>query len=148
MTAPSAQIIGLTALRRDITRLAGDNGPMAAQLRQSGLAVLRPFADVVRSSLPQNTGRLAGDVRTTPNKAGATFTVGRPGALRYAGWIEFGGRRRVPHDSVRPYQSRGRYILPHAIQIPSLALTDYSQGVTKALDGFSWTNAGTAGVHD
>jgi hypothetical protein len=147
MTAPQVGVVGMKALLRDLNRLGSDTGPLAKQLRQAGIKAATPVAEAARSHLPQDTGRLAGDVRITANKAGATVKVGRS-SLRYAGWVEFGGHRRAPHPSTRDYQPRGRYIFPYAVSLAGPVAQIYAVEVQKALDGFAWTNPSTSGAHD
>jgi hypothetical protein len=144
--APTVAVVGMAALRRDITRLCADGGPLNKALSAAARTGAEPVAAAARSALPQVSGRLAGDVRVTASRTGAAVRMGRT-SLRYAGWVEFGGRRRVPHDSVRPYDPRGRYLFPHAVQLASVSARLYAAGAQKAIDGFAWTNpAGT--VHD
>jgi hypothetical protein len=64
-------------------------------------------------------------------------------SLRYAGWVEFGGMRRVPHESAREYDSRGRYLFPAAIQLAAVSARIYSTATEKALASFTWTNSTT-----
>ena len=70
--------------------------------------------------------------------------------LRYAGWVEFGGTRRVPHPSVRPYTPRGRYLFPAAVQLSATSARYYSQATAAAFERFRWTNSTSnpEGVHD
>jgi hypothetical protein len=144
--APSVAIIGLNPLLRDLKRLGADTGPLAKQLRQAGIKAATPVAEAARSHLPQRTGRLAGDVRVTANKAGATVRMGRS-SLRYAGWVEFGGHRKAPHPSSRAYQPRGRYLFPYAFTLAGEAAHIYSVEVAKVLEGYNWTNSGDS-PHD
>ena len=141
MTAPTVAVVGLKALNRDIRRLCDDRGDLYKALSAAGRQAAEPVAAVARSSYPQVSGRLAGDVRVTASKSGAAVRVGRSN-LRYAGWVDFGGTRRVPHVSSRDFQPRGRYLFPAAIQMASEAARLYSDGVTQALVSFGWTNSG------
>ena len=150
MSAPvSVGVIGMKALARDVTKLCADAGPMNAALRQVGLEVAQPVAALTRSSVPQVSGRLAGDVRATASRSGAAVRMGRA-SLRYAGWVEFGGHRRAPHESTRPYQPRGRYLFPAALQLAQTSAEAYARGTNAALERFGWTNTTTDGgaVHD
>jgi hypothetical protein len=70
--------------------------------------------------------------------------------LRYAGWVEFGGTRKVPHRSTRPFLSQGRYMFPAALELAGLSARLYSEAVTEVFANYPWTNTGTdpGGVHD
>ena len=145
--APQVAIVGLKALLRDVKKLAANNGDLNKALSAAGRHAAEPIAAVARSSLPQGSGRLAGDVRVTASRSGAAVRMGRSN-LRYAGWVEFGGTRRVPHTSTRAYDPRGRYLFPAAIQLAPVAARLYSDATQAALDNFDWTNSGTSTVHD
>jgi hypothetical protein len=145
------QVVGLRALNRDVTRLAGKNGPLAKALAAAGTQAVEPIAAATRSALPQVSGRLAGDVRVSGLPAGAAVQMGRS-SLRYAGWVEFGGRRRAPHESVRSfgYQPRGTYLFPAAVQLEAVAARRYAQATNLAVNAYPWTNETSqpGGVHD
>jgi hypothetical protein len=72
---------------------------------------------------------------------------------RYAGWIEFGGHRRAPHESYRDYDSRGRFLFPSGLAALSdtIVTRDYTAAIQKGFDVYGWTNPDTApadSVHD
>jgi Bacteriophage HK97-gp10, putative tail-component len=144
---PQVAIIGMKALRRDVKKLTGRSGDLDKALSAAGRVAAAPVASTARSRLPQVTGRLAGDVRVTASRSGAAVRMGRSN-LRYAGWVEFGGTRRVPHVSTRDYNPRGRYLFPAALQLASTSARIYSSATQAALDNFDWTNSGTGSVHD
>jgi hypothetical protein len=139
--APQVQVIGLRALTKDIARLTDDAGPLYKELAVAGRKAAEPIAAVTRSTLPQDSGRLAGDVRVTASKSGAAVRMGRS-SLRYAGWVEFGGTRKTPHTSTRPYQPRGRYLFPSGVMGAPLAASLYTKATQEALDSYPWTNEG------
>jgi hypothetical protein len=155
MAAPQVQVVGLRALNRDLQRLTDDRGPLNKLMAQAGRTAAEPVAAATRSALPQGdrpgelTGRLAGDVRVTASRSGASVRMGRS-SIRYAGWVEFGGTRRTPHRSSRDYNPRGRYLFPNAVQLAARSARLYSDAVTRAFDNYPWTNTGTdpGGVHD
>ena len=138
---PQVQIVGLKSLLRDAKKLTADNGDFYKALSAAGRTAAEPVAAVARSSYPQLTGRLAGDVRVTASRSGAAVRVGRS-SLRYAGWVDFGGTRRTPHTSSRPYDPRGRVLFPAAVQMASEAARLYEGAAQTALDSFHWTNTG------
>jgi len=148
-TAPVVGVIGMKAFLRDVAKLSSDNGPLLKQFRQAGMTAAEPVAAVTRSSLPQVTGRLAGDVRVSATKTGASVRMGR-GTVRYAGWVDFGGTRRNPRVSSRPYDPRGRYLFPAGVQLAAVSSRLYSEAVQRAVDGYQWTNPGSDGaeIHD
>ena len=112
--APQVGIVGLKALTRDVKSRRPQPATVLALLRRGRWRPSR--SPTTRCSLPQASGRLAGDVRVTATRSGAAVRMGR-GSLRYAGWVEFGGTRRVPHTSTRPYDTNGRYLFPAACQL-------------------------------
>jgi hypothetical protein len=144
--APTVNVIGLRALNRDLVKLGEAGGPLLKAMKRAGLAAAEPVAAAARSALPQVSGRLAGDVRASGTRTGATVRMGRT-SLRYAGWVEFGGHRMAPHDSFRAYSPRGRYLFPAAVQAASRSAVLYAQAVTDAVNSFTWTNEGDA-PHD
>jgi hypothetical protein len=147
--APQVALVGLSSLRRDMAKLTGNAGPLVDAMKKAGAIAAEPVAATARGDLPQLTGRLAGDVRVSATKTGASVRMGRA-SLRYAGWVEFGGTRRVPHTSTRPYDPRGRYLFPAAVSMAARSADLYSAEITKALDGFTWTNETNdpGAVHD
>jgi len=150
MAAPVVGIVGMSALRRDINRLADDvSGPLYAGIRQAGKDAAEPVAALTRASLPMGgSGRLAGDVRTSGTKTGAAVRMGRK-TVPYAGWIEFGGSR--PDGSEREYVPGGRYLFPAAKSLAMKAADRYSEAIGAVLNSDRvWTNNTTDGsqVHD
>jgi hypothetical protein len=63
-------------------------------------------------------------------------------SVRYAGWVEFGGTRRNPHVSTRPYQPLGRYMFPRARELAGVAAARYSAAVQEVFAAYPWTNRG------
>lgn len=147
--APLVAVVGLAALRRDLNRMGTDlNSPLYAVLKAGAQAAADPIASRARSSLPHLSGRLAGDVRVSTTKTGATIRMGRR-SIPYAGWIEFGGSR--PDGSERPYLPNGRYLFPSAQSLATQAAATYTVALEKVLNsGLVWTNTGTnpGSVHD
>jgi hypothetical protein len=65
--------------------------------------------------------------------------------------VEFGGRRRTPHESERAYDPRGRYLFPAANRLSPVAANTYTAALTRVLDSFPWSNPANAtpgSVHD
>jgi hypothetical protein len=148
--APTVAVIGLKAFQRDVKRLTGDAGPLNKACSAAGRTAAAPVAAATRSALPQVSGRLAGDVRVSATRSGASVRMGRS-SIRYAGWVEFGGHRHAPHESERAYDSRGRYMFPAAVQLASSSARLYSAALAKAFDSFGWSNpadAAAGAVHD
>jgi hypothetical protein len=144
--APQVTVVGMKALAKDLAKLTDDRGALNKALAGAGAAAAAPVAAATRASLPQDSGKLAGDVRVTATKSGAAVRMGRS-SVRYAGWVEFGGTRKAPHGSSRPFLSQGRYMFPRAAELAGSAAALYTDAVTKAIDNFPWTNTGDS-VHD
>jgi hypothetical protein len=140
--APQVQVVGMKALSRDLGKMTGPNGPLLKGLQQAGRQAAEPVAAATRAGLPQNTGRLAGDVRVSATRSGAAVRMGRP-SIRYAGWVEFGGTRKVPHTSTRQYQALGRYMFPRARELAGTVAARYSAATAKVLESYGWTNQGS-----
>ena len=149
MTAPTVEVVGLRAFNRDIGKMTEANGPLLKALQAAARAAVEPVAEATRSALPQDSGRLAGDVRVTATRTGAAVRMGRT-SIRYAGWVEFGGHRRAPHESSRDYSPRGRYLFPPAVTMAPRAAADFERATTTLLNSYHWTNEGTdpGGVRD
>ena len=151
---PEVAVIGLRALNRDIQKLCDNRGDINRAFQQAGRTAAEPVASAARAAFPQSNtdhaGRLAGDVRVTASRSGAAVRVGRS-TIRYAPWVEFGGRRHLPHESARPFVSTGRYLFPAGRQLASTSAQLYSDALTRALEQFGWTNPSSAApeaVHD
>jgi hypothetical protein len=149
MADPAVSVIGLNALRRDLGRLTADHGALDAAFAAAGAAVVSPVAATTRSEVPSATGRLASSVAVSAQPYGAGVAMGSS-TVRYAGWLEFGGTRRAPHRSTRPYDPRGRYLFPAGLSVASTGPAIFESALNKALDGFPWSNETTdaVAVHD
>jgi hypothetical protein len=152
MTAAAVvDVVGMKALRRDLNRLADDTkGPLYQAIKAAGRKVAAPVADRARQSLPagdRTTGRLQRNVRVSATRTGAAVRMGSK-AVPYAGWVEFGGTRRAPHESSRPYIPTGRYLFPAAYALAGKVAADYSSAIGDVLSSAKvWTNTG-ANPHD
>jgi hypothetical protein len=133
-------VLGLAALRRDIARLTeSSSSPLLEGLRRAGLAAAEPVAAATRAALPRFSGTLAGDVRVTASRTGATARMGR-GRVPYAGPVEFGG---YPGD--REYLARGRYMFPAAQALAEASARAYSDQVARVLERADvWTNTSSS----
>jgi len=149
MAAPTVALVGLRAMQRDLVKAAADTGALNTAFKAAGKAAAQPVYAAAKSALPQDTGRLAGDLRIGATKSGASIRMGRS-SVRYAGWVEFGGHRKAPHESSRDYDSRGRFLFPSAVSLAGTVPGLYSTALQKALDGLPWTNetASPASIHD
>ena len=132
--APSVAVVGMKALRRDVTKLSADAGPLNKALSDAGRIAAQPVAAAVRESVPRASGTLAGDVRVLASRTGASVRMGR-GPVPYAGPVDFGG-----WPEGRDYIAGGRYMFPAAESLAETAATDYANGAQRALDAFAWTN--------
>lgn len=154
--APVVGIVGMRAFRRDINRMCTDvSGPMFAQIKEAGRQAAEPVAERARSVLPKSTGdhagRLAGDVRVSGTKTGASVRMGRK-TVAYAGWIEFGGSLSdAQHNATREFIPTGRYLFPSAVGVGPVAAEKYAAALSRVLNsGSVWTNTTNdpGSVHD
>jgi hypothetical protein len=139
--APVVAVIGMKALSKDLAKLTADRGALNKALSAAARQAVEPVAAATRSSLPQDSGRLAGTVRVSATRTGGAVRMGSTSA-RYAGWVEFGGTRRAPRLSTRPYLSQGRYMFPIAHRLAGEAAGIYSKATETAIAAFPWTNEG------
>jgi hypothetical protein len=144
--APVVAVIGMRALAKDLAKLTSDRGALNKALAAAARQAVEPIAAATRSSLPQVSGRLAGTVRVGATRTGASVRMGSS-SRRYAGWVEFGGTRRAPFVSSRPYLAQGRYMFPVAHDLAGEAAGIYSAATERAINDFPWTNEG-AEPHD
>jgi hypothetical protein len=149
VAAPKVELVGLKALRRDISRLSTDvSGPFFRALKAAGLAAAEPVAAATRSAVPHDSGDLAATVRTSGTRTGGAVRMGRA-SVPYAGWVEFGGVR--PDGSERDYVAGGRYLFPAAANLAERAAREYARALEGVFDQSGlWTNTGTdpRSVHD
>lgn len=140
------QIVGLAALRRDLNRMGKEkNSPLYAILTAGARQAADPIAARVRASLPRRSGRLAGDVRISTTKTGASMRMGRK-SIPYAGPVDFGG-----YPGERDYLPNGRYMFPAAHALASTARNTYSAAMDRVMNSSSvWTNTSTnpGSIHD
>jgi hypothetical protein len=124
-------------------------GPWTLAMKAAGRAVCDPIANMARERLPMSdrrddkyhhSGRLVASVRVNANKMGASVAMGRAGTVTYAGWMEFGGKRKSPHFSERPIERRGRYLYPAAYEYAPTAAARYNVELSRAIDATKWTN--------
>jgi hypothetical protein len=143
-TTPTVDVVGLRALVRDANRLCADAGPLNKALSAAGKQAAEPVAAQARSSYPQVTGRLAGSVRTSGTRSGASIRAGSA-SVPWAGPVDFGG-----YPAGRAYVTNGRYLFPAATALATQAAELYSAGAQKAFDSFPWSNETTTAeaVHD
>jgi hypothetical protein len=72
-------------------------------------------------------------------------------AVPWAGWVEFGGTRRRPRVSERPFVKSGRYLFPASRALSSRAASSYSDALNQVFAASGvWTNTtdNGASVHD
>lgn len=141
---PTVGIVGMKTLRRDITRLTGDAGPLNKALSDAGKQAAQPVAAASLETLPRVSGTLAGTVRVSGTRSGASVRMGKA-KVPYAGAVEFGG-----WPEGREYLADGRYLFPAAHALADTVGTTYSAATQKALDAFGWSNEtdSAEAVHD
>ena len=141
VTVDAVDVIGLDAFANDVARACSDSGAINASMSQAAVGLMNPVAGATRSAVPTVSGQLGSSVRVNASRSGAAVRMGS-GNVRYAGWIEFGGHRRAPHESVRDYSSFGRYLFPSARPVASRVTDVYSEAITRALDRYPWSYQG------
>jgi hypothetical protein len=160
MVEPLVAVVGAKALRKDINRMTKDErSPLYSAMKKAGYAAISPIVPAARAAIPQSDrkasgrhrpGALAGSIRASAYKSGAAIRMGSK-AVPWAGWVEFGGTRRRPRVSERPYVKSGRYLFPAARALSSRAASSYSDALnTVFAQSGVWTNSSdSAGsVHD
>jgi hypothetical protein len=154
MAAPLVGIIGAKALRKDLNRLTDDvRSPLYKAMAQAGFDAVQPVVSATKAALPtgpRTTGTLARTVRASRSRTGGAVRMGRT-TVPYAGWVEFGGTRKQPHESHRQFIRTGRYLFPAARGDAERAAQAYSAALERlfASPGI-WTNTTTSpgAVHD
>ena len=151
---PVIGIVGMKALRKDVANILDDDGPLNKAMIAAGKAAVEPVAAATAAALPKvdvqgQSSRLVDTVRWSGTRTGASVRMGTR-AVPWAGWVEFGGHRRLPHDSSRPFVPGGRYMFPAAERLKTSAAQLYSDGIAKVFASYGWTNETTDGaiVHD
>jgi hypothetical protein len=135
-TVVEAQVKGISALTRDLLKLADDHSSqLLPYLQNAATQAMYPIADATRSALPHLRGRLAGTVRVARNRTGASVREGGINDVVYAGPVDFGG-----WPPTREYIPTGRYLFPTAESLSAKAEAIYNQAVAKALQNVKWTN--------
>jgi hypothetical protein len=136
---PTVAVLGLNALRRDLAKLTSDTGALNQAFTVAGRSAVEPVAATTRADVPQVSGRLAASVAVAAEPGGASVSMGSS-SVRWAGWVEFGGTRRAPHRSTRPYDPRGRYLFPAGLVLGSTGVTIFTEALSVALAAVPWTN--------
>ena len=160
MPAALVKIDGLTALRKDVDRMTKDDkGPLFNAMKRAGYAAVAPIVPAARSRIPRSARRpsrthrpdaLANSIRASAYRSGAAVRMGGKTAPQ-AGWMEFGGVRRQPHESTREYVQTGRYLFPAARDLSAKAADEYTRAIGEVFgSGRVWTNTtdNPAAVHD
>jgi hypothetical protein len=149
VAAPIAQVFGVKALLRDISKLEKDErSALWSAMKKAGYAAVQPIVPAARGPLPVLSGDLANTIRASGTRSGGSVRMGRP-TVPYAGWVEFGGSR--PDGSERTYVRGGRYLFPAAVTLSGRAADTYTRALSE-LFGRSdiWSNTTEDGgrVHD
>ena len=144
------EVVGLKALAADVKKQSDDvQSDLYKALRSAGKAAAEPIAAATRSALPYDSGHLAGTVRASGTRTGASVREGSK-KYPYAGWIDFGGDRE-PQGGHRDRYRDGRYLFPNARNLAATAARTYEDEIAKVFGADRiWTNVTTSGedVHD
>lgn len=130
MAKPLVQVLGLSALRRDMARLDKEGMPKA--MIEAGMRVSEPVANAVRAALPHKSGALRGSVRLAKIRTGAAIRVGTA-AVPYTGPTEFGG-----YPGQRAFIRDGRYIFPTARRMAGQLIPVYEQEIQRIINSNGW----------
>jgi hypothetical protein len=153
-------IEGAKALRHDLDRLATDvNGPLFNAMKRAGYHAVLPIVQEARQRIKagrtttrKSAQRLELSIRASGTKTGGAVRMGgKRYGVEYAGWIEFGGTRKRPHESSRDFVQSGRYLYPAAKDLAERAAKDYSDALTQLFGSSGiWTNVtgSPEAVHD
>lgn len=133
MAKPLVDVIGLKGIRRDMVRFGDESVPKA--MIEAGVLVVEPIAARVRGRLPHRSGALAGTVRVSKVRTGASMRVGTA-KVPYTGPVEFGAWPRG-----RPFIKGGRYIFPTAAGMSREASERYSRLIEEQINHFPWSQA-------
>lgn len=137
--ASGAQVIGADALASDGRRLTAAGGPLERSLEAAGMSAAQPVAAAVRSSVPRDSGDMAGSVTVKRGSDDASeyaaVEVGY-GDLEYAGPVDFGG-----WPEGRDYVGGGRYLFPAARSLETSTQGPFEQATQRAIDSFPWSQA-------
>jgi len=152
-------IVGASAMRRDLKKLGEQGSKMLVGMREAARTAAEPVLTRTRGAWPRSTlshAHHADTVRVRASRTGATVAEGDaakvkpgdPGAKFPAtGWLEFGGTRHRPHESMRERMVTGNWLYPAAQGLASVVIERYSDAIQKALDdSSSWTNSGNEGT--
>jgi hypothetical protein len=143
---PTVGVVGMRALARDISKLADDtSGPLLSAFKAAGRTAAEPVAGRARESVPHVSGALAGDVRITSARTGASVRMGRA-SIPYAGPVDFGG-----WPEGREYRGGGRYLFPAAADLAGRVVDLYSDAMSRVFASAGvWENTtdDPEAVHD
>jgi hypothetical protein len=155
-----AQIVGIKALMKDIDKQCKDErSALFSAMKKAGYAAVAPVVPATRAALPHSdrkdthwhkSGALSSSVRASAYRSGAAVRMGSKSQPQ-AGWVEFGGTRRRPHLSERPFVKSGQYLFPAARGDASRAATEYTKAVNEVFGRAAvWTNAkqNPEAIHD
>ena len=94
----------------------------------AGQAVVKETAPKV----PEQSGKLARSVRARSTQTEGRVVMGSPARAPYAGWIEFGGRRkgRGGGVAIRPFVRQGRYLYPSYLRRRAEIYRALDEGLT------------------
>lgn len=111
---PRVEVQGLTELRKALNTVDKNLGK---ELGQANKRVAEIVARGTRAAMPERSGALRGSVTARAQQRYGVVQVGKPN-VPYAGWMEFGGRRRLAYTRQReatpsrPIIKIGRYAYP------------------------------------
>jgi hypothetical protein len=109
--AVKIQILGMREFRR---ALKAADAQLPRELRRVFNTAARAVVEEAVPRMPERSGNLKRSVRARSTSNEGRVVSGTPGRVPYAGWIEFGGRRRGRGNSyaVRDVVREGRYLYP------------------------------------
>jgi hypothetical protein len=127
---PVVQVLGLSALRRDMGRL--DKDGMVKAMIEAGQRAAEPVANTVRAVMPSKSGAMRGSVRVAKIRSGAAIRAGSA-RVPYIGPVDFGG-----YPGQRSFIRDGRYLYPTARRMAGQVIPLYEAEIQRAIDSNGW----------
>ena len=114
---------------RGFAELAAGTAILARKIEDGAGQAFASVADRVPVPVPRRTGALAGSVGPYQGGEGSGLTMGA--GIRYAGFVEYGGRGH-------PSSAQGNYLYPAAMAAEPLLAAAGAVAAQKEIGGMRW----------